>query len=115
MALRIKITEAAFTAQVLAMARLHGWRSAHFRPARTKTGWRTAVAGDGVGFPDLLLVRARTKQMLVAELKVPPNRTTPEQDRWLAEFEVTGVAAYTWTPADWNEIARVLEQGPELR
>jgi len=46
-----RVTEAEFLAQVLAYARLHGWRAVHFRAARVGTGWRTAVQGDGAGFP----------------------------------------------------------------
>ena len=111
----MKITEEEFTNQVLEMARLRGWRSAHFRPARTKTGWKTAVAGDGKGFPDLFLVRRKTGHKLVAELKVPPNKCSPEQEEWLADFEAVGIPAYTWTPADFDEIERVLEHGPESR
>jgi hypothetical protein len=45
----------------------YGWRAAHFRPARTAKGWRTPVAADGAGFPDLVLVR-RTR-IVAAELK----------------------------------------------
>src|SRR5690606_21908778 len=41
---------------ILDRARWFGVVTAHFRPARTKTGWVTAVAGDGKGFPDLVLV-----------------------------------------------------------
>jgi hypothetical protein len=60
----------------------------------------------------LFLVRRRTKGKLVAELKVPPNECTPEQREWLADCEAVGIPAYTWTPADWEEIKSVLEDGP---
>jgi hypothetical protein len=30
---------------VIELAKLRGWRTAHFRPARTAHGWRTAVLG----------------------------------------------------------------------
>ena len=61
----------------------------------------------------MILVRRRTGHKLVAELKVPPNKCTPEQAEWLADFEATGVPAFTWTPADWPEIERILRHGPE--
>jgi hypothetical protein len=51
------ITEAEFLAQVLQLAKLCGWLTAHFRPAKTAHGWRTAVQGDGAGWPDLVLLR----------------------------------------------------------
>jgi VRR-NUC domain len=102
------VTEAAFTGQVLTLARLLGWRRAHFRPARTAGGWRTPVQGDGAGFPDLLLIQASAGRLLVAELKAARGRLTAEQAAWLRAFEAAGVPAYVWRPADWPEIERVL-------
>ena len=43
--------ETNFYATVINAARIAGWRTAHFRPAWTRRGWRTAVQGDGKGFP----------------------------------------------------------------
>ena len=100
------ITESEFLDQVLQYAALRRWRTAHFRPARTVDGWRTAVAGDGKGFPDLLLCRER---IVVAELKVGRNQLTGEQRQWLMWFEAAGIPAYTWRPDDWAEIEQVLQ------
>src|SRR5437763_860370 len=69
----LPVTEAAFTRQVIALARLRGWRAAHFRPGRTARGWRTPVQGEGVGFLDLVLVRGR---VVWAELKSARGRLT---------------------------------------
>ncbi len=100
------LTEAQFTRQVIQLARLRGWRVAHFRPAMTAHGWRTAVEGDGAGFPDLVLLKGKT--MIVAELKMPGGRPTAAQKAWLAAFAAAGVAAYLWRPRDWAEIERLL-------
>jgi hypothetical protein len=102
-------TESAFIRQVLTLARLRSWRSVHFRPGMTRGGrWSTAYQGQGVGFPDLLLLRG--PRLVVAELKVGRNRETPEQREWLAAFaRLDGdVAVFTWTPADWADIERAL-------
>lgn len=105
-----RVTEKEFQKTFLAMAKARGWRSAHFRSAMTKGGnWVTPVAGQGKGFPDNLLIRG--KMLIVAELKVPPNTTSPEQDAWLAAFAAAGIPAFVWTPDDWTEIERVLENG----
>jgi VRR-NUC domain len=105
--------EAAFQRQVIELAHLRGWRVAHFRPGMNERGqWQTAVQADGAGFPDLFLVRAMDGKRLVAELKVPPNKVTPEQERWLNDCEACGIPAFTWTPDDWDEIDIVLEKGP---
>ena len=103
--------EAEFQAQVIEYARSRGWRVAHFRKVRVQrkdgtTYWETPVAAGGVGFPDLLMVRG--DRLLVAELKVPPNTTTPEQRAWIAAFLLANVEARVWTPANWPEIEEVL-------
>ena len=64
---------------VTELATIYGWRWAHFRVARTKYGWRTAVSGPlGAGFPDLVLTRERDGRMLMVELKTDTGvyRTT---------------------------------------
>jgi hypothetical protein len=102
------VTEREFTDQVLRLARLYRWRTAHFRPARTEAGWRTAVSGDGKGFPDLVLVRGM--RILVAELKVDKNNPTPEQSAWLEAFRKTSAEVYLWRPTDWSEIESVISR-----
>lgn len=101
------MTESALLLGVLDIARLLGWRSLHLRPARTAHGWRTAVAGDGVGWPDLFMVRGH--RIVAAELKAGRGRTTPEQDAWLAALALAGVETFLWRPADYPErIAELL-------
>jgi hypothetical protein len=78
------ISEKAFTAQVIKLAQYLGWKAAHFRPAMTKAGnWVTAVQGDGVGFPDLVLVHRKMGVVIFAELKSEYGTVKPEQDDWL--------------------------------
>ena len=92
---------------VIDLARRTGWRVAHTPPIPTERGWRTAVAADGKGFPDLLLVRDR---IIVAEIK-GTDRLSPEQQEWLSAFRMAGVPAYVWTPKEWDsgEVERVLK------
>jgi hypothetical protein len=54
---------------VIEAAHVYGWRCAHFRPARTRHGWRTAVAADGAGFPDLVLIHPGRREIIARELK----------------------------------------------
>lgn len=99
---------------ILAARTYYGWRTLHIRPARKiNGGWVTPVSGDGVGFPDLQLVRRSTKQQVVAELKVGRNKKTDAQDAWLSDFEACGTPAYTWRPTDLEEIKQVLRHGME--
>lgn len=102
-------TEQHFTDDVIEFARKHGWRVAHFRPGRTAKGWRTAVQGDGKGWPDLVAIRGRV--MIVAELKAGKNKTTAEQEAWLACFRELAVGCdrievFEWREHDWPEIER---------
>ena len=110
--MKTRLSEKAFQQQVLDLAKLLGWRVAHFRsvPVMHPGGritYQTPVQGQGVGFPDLLLIRGG--RLLVAELKVPPNKTTPEQDEWLVAFRRAGIEAFVWTPDCWNRIQALLE------
>lgn len=101
------ISEAEWTAHAIALLQAHGWTVAHFRPARTATGWRTAVQGDGAGFPDLVAIRSLvgvaepTARLLAIELKTEHGRLTDAQRRWLDLFgAVPGAEAYCLRPSD---------------
>lgn len=68
---------------ILDAAQLLGWRTAHFRPARTNHGWRTPVEGDGKGFPDLFLVHPHVRQGRFAEVKRDDRpRLDVDQEAW---------------------------------
>lgn len=106
------ITEALFSQQVIDLAHVYGWRAAHFRPAMTTKGWRTPVAGDGTGFPDLVLAREKTPErpgrVIFAELKSSAGNLSPSQTTWLNVLWAAGAEAYVWWPADFDGIVRVL-------
>lgn len=105
-ALRREPTEAEFTRQVVAFARLCGWLVYHPLPLRTARGWATGTQGDP-GFPDL--TAAKAGRLVLAELKVGRGTRSPHQLRWAAALEgLAGAAAYyLWTPAAWGEIETV--------
>jgi hypothetical protein len=95
------LTEARLQAAVIDLAHLFGYRIAHFRPARTADGgWRTAVQGDGEGFPDCFMVRAG--RAIAAELKSERGRLTPAQAAWLEAMAAAGVEVYVWRPSHWR-------------
>lgn len=103
--------EAEFQAQVIQLARLLGWRVAHFRAAQTKRGWRTPVSADGAGFPDLVL--ARKGRVIFAELKTQRGKLSTAQECW--QNELSGlpnddrVLVTVWRPADWSDIEAALK------
>ena len=107
----MKLTEAQFQKQVIDLAQLWGWRVAHFRPARTATGWRTPVSADGAGFPDLVI--AKGGLLIFAELKTKTGRMSPAQTLWLDALGPTTQARLVtlWRPADWPAIERAITRG----
>lgn len=93
------MTEEQLLKAVLDMARLFGVTSAHFRPALSQSGrWHTAVAGDGKGFPDLVLVGPGG--ILYRELKTAVGRLRSDQLVWLRELKRAGADAGLWRPVD---------------
>jgi len=86
-------TEAQMMRAVIHAARILHWRIAHFRPARTTHGWRTAVQGDGNGFPDAVMVHPAAGLVWWVEFKMRGGRLDPEQRRWRDDL---GAAGQTW-------------------
>jgi len=118
-------TEAQWQRQVVDLARLGGWRIAHFGAARTEKGWRTPVREDGAGWPDLVLVHRDPSRLIFAELKATGGRLSPAQTQWLLDLERVAqrvtealaqpleireriVRVVVWYPEDFDEVRRVL-------
>jgi VRR-NUC domain len=92
------VNEDQLTKQVVKRARGAGWIVAHFHRLPTqKGGWRTPVAADGKGFPDLVLVRER---VMFVELKSEGNSLSPEQRRWIERLHGAAAEIYVWKPRD---------------
>jgi hypothetical protein len=91
----LPMREDVLQASVLEMAARFGVRTAHFRPAQLGQRWVTPVAGDGKGFPDLVLAGRR---LLVRELKGTGGTTSADQKLWLAALAAAGVDVGIWTP-----------------
>jgi hypothetical protein len=101
------LSEKEFQKAVIELAHRLGYRVAHFPKIQDKRGyWRTPVAADGKGFPDLLLVRG--ERLIFAELKAEGGRMTPEQDAWFEALRYTGALLAGWYPRDWPLIEQTL-------
>ena len=106
----LRETEAQFQRAVIELAQLFGWMAFHARPARRADGsWVTAVAGDGVGYPDLTL--AKPGGFLLAELKAEAGRLSKPQERWLEVLRLAGVEVHVWRPSHWTAIEERLRGG----
>lgn len=103
----MKGPEARWQEQVIDVARLYGWRCAHFRTAQQGGRYMTPVAADGSGFPDLVLVRER---IVYAELKAAKGTLGLEQQRWRDALIAAGAEWHLWRPKHWDEVVSVLKR-----
>jgi hypothetical protein len=102
----LKISEKEFQKGVIKTAQYCGWIVAHFRPSLNQRGtWQTAVAGNGAGFPDLVLCHERTHEVIFAELKAEKGKVSPEQQRWL-----DALGGVVWRPSNWPKIEARLKR-----
>ncbi len=93
---------------VIDLARLLGYRVAHFRPAQTSRGnWITAMSGD-TGYPDLTI--AGRGRVIFAELKSKSGRISAQQLAWHDALVDAGQEFHCWFPSDWLDgtVERVL-------
>ena len=95
--------EAEFQRMVIDLAGIYDWRVAHFRTVFANGRWLTPVAGDGAGFPDLVLAKPG-HDALFAELKTDTGRLSPAQKLWANALPLVHV----WRPRDWNRIEATL-------
>ena len=105
-----EMCEADFQQIVIDLAHAHGWAVRHVRKVRVQrkggsTYWETAEAADGVGHPDLTLVRDR---VLFVELKTDKGRLSPEQEVWRDRLRKAGAEWRLWRPNLWADIVKEL-------
>ncbi len=108
------IYERPFTNEVIRLARDHNWVVFHIHDQDSYDNYRKLATGGG--FPDLImyrLVEGKTS-MIVAELKTdaPSSVVRPNQDVWLRAYKQF-IPTFVWRPSDWEEIERVLTEGPQ--
>jgi hypothetical protein len=91
------ISEAAFQAAVIKVAKACGWAVMHVHDSRRSPA----------GFPDLFCVRG--DRALAWELKSADGIVTLQQAHWLRLLgQVTRVEADVWRPEDWSSIVERL-------
>ena len=94
------VCESCFTQQVIDLAKLRGWFVYHT--------WNSRHSQPG--FPDLILIRPETHELLALELKREGKKATEEQELWLALFgDVRDVQSYCWTPSHWRLMEEALK------
>lgn len=94
------ITEADFTATVLAYARAGEWMAVHIRNIQLANGKYTVPYQGDSGLGDLILARA-DRGVLMVELKVGRNKPTVKQQAWL---DAAGADGRLWYPENLDAI-----------
>ena len=102
------MSEAEWQRQFTELAELYGWAFVHWRPARTKHGWRTPGEGPlAKGWPDVVLVRER---LIAVELKASRGKLSPDQERVRDILLAGGVEWYVFRPEHFDEAHAVLRE-----
>lgn len=90
------ITEKAFQAQIIKIAKVFGWIVYHTYDSRKCEP----------GFPDLVLVRDK---ILYREIKTEKGRLTPAQKLWGDKLKSAGADYQVWRPSMTKQIQGELE------
>ena len=103
-------SERTFNQDVIEAAHWHGWQTFHL------LDWDSINIVRGRGFPDLVMYRQDPEtgntELVAAELKRSyAVELRDEQQEWLAALG-QHFPAFAWYPEDWDEIERVLKDGP---
>lgn len=103
-----KTPENDFMRQVMELAKLYGWKVAHFGASVRVVGKSRTFVGDkdAAGFPDLVLVKG--EHLIIAELKAPKGVLSGAQKEWLCALAETDAEVYLWRPEDWVDIQQIL-------
>lgn len=96
------LSEKAFQAQVVQLAKTLGWRvQFHWQERHSPAGW-----------PDLTLWRTprdgRPGRVLLAELKSAKGKLSPAQAQTIGELRDCGLDVRVWRPDDFDSIAATL-------
>ena len=113
----ITMFERPFTNKVIKFARDYNWEVFHIHDQDSYENYRKIATGGG--FPDLVLHRIDDQghaSMVVAELKTDADYSVvrPDQEQWLNAYKQF-IPTFVWRPSDWEEVERVLRDGPPLR
>lgn len=99
-------THQSFQSEIVRLAHLNHWTTQYF--------WRNFHSPKG--WLDLVLVKPESNRLIFAELKIPPDKVTSEQQMWIDIWsQYPMVEVYVWTPKDWEDIIKLLSSDNNIR
>jgi len=108
------ISHADLQATVVEALHVLGWRHLHVRRSIGK-GRKWVTSTNVVGWPDLFCWHPVARRQLAIELKVPPDRLTPEQHLVLIDLDAAGVETAVFTPGELLALGALLHpKGPAM-
>lgn len=98
--LYVLMSEEELQEAVIARAIARGWKAWH----------QWSALHTGAGWPDLVLVRPSTRELVFAELKREGEVPTLEQRDTLLDLAECGQEVYLWRPSDEEEWQAVIDR-----
>jgi hypothetical protein len=90
----LAVSEKEWQAQIIELAELYGWFVYHtYDSRRSAAGW-----------PDLVLARPTTGELIYVELKTDKGRVTKAQQTWLRILQDCNQETHVWRPRDFDAI-----------
>lgn len=101
----LAMSEEQLLANIKTLAALTGWRFYHTHDSQH----------SAAGFPDVVLLSARQRRLIYAELKRESGRLSQAQEYWVGDLRALGCEVAVWRPRHWfdDTIRRAL-QGARL-
>jgi hypothetical protein len=93
------VTEKMWQRQVESWARRAGWLPYHTHNSMGSTS----------GFPDLVLLRPRTSEVIYAELKTDRGKLSQPQLLWIDALKACGQRVFVWRPSDEQVVQETLQ------
>lgn len=108
-----------FQRAVMHLAELSGWETLHVRTSMQQGRYLTATTGTmAKGWPDLVLVHPKKRQLIFAELKSDLGQLRDDQQRVLEALQRLHagdhrIEVQIWRPKDWPRIEAMLTHQEE--
>jgi len=92
--MRARISEKAFQAQIVELARLTGWLVYHTYDSRQSCP----------GWPDVAFCHPGRGEFFMAELKSTHGRISEAQQGWIDALRKAGIECHVWRPSDFERV-----------